>query len=38
MVEIDERVVDVCKEYFPTTACKLDDDRVNIFFEDGLNL
>lgn len=36
MVEIDERVVDVCKEYFQITACKLDDKRVKMFFEDGL--
>ena len=36
MVEIDERVVEVCKEYFPITACKLDDKRVKTFFEDGL--
>lgn len=36
MVEIDERVVDICKEYFEITACKLDDRRVKMFFEDGL--
>ncbi|MDF2539695.1 MAG: spermidine synthase [Herbinix sp.] len=36
MVEIDSMVVDVCREYLPQTACKLDDPRVNIFFEDGL--
>ena len=36
MVEIDERVVEVCKKYLPQTACKFDDDRVNLFFEDGL--
>lgn len=36
MVEIDKMVVDVCKEYLPQTACKLDDPRVNLFFEDGL--
>jgi spermidine synthase len=36
MVEIDKAVVDVCKEYFPQTACKLDDSRVNIYYEDGL--
>ena len=36
MVEIDKRVVDVCREYFPLTACKLDEPRVNLFFEDGL--
>ncbi|HBV88113.1 polyamine aminopropyltransferase [Desulfosporosinus sp.] len=36
MVEIDKMVVDVCKEYFPQTACKLDDPRVQLYFEDGL--
>jgi len=36
MVEIDKLVVDVCKEYIPQTASKLDDDRVNIYYEDGL--
>lgn len=36
MVEIDKRVVEVCKEYLPQTACKLDDKRVNMHFEDGL--
>jgi len=36
MVEIDKMVVDVCREYLPQTACKLDDSRVNLYFEDGL--
>jgi spermidine synthase len=36
MVEIDEQVVEVCKEYLPQTACKFDDPRVHLFFEDGL--
>ncbi|HJF32054.1 MAG TPA: polyamine aminopropyltransferase [Sporosarcina psychrophila] len=36
MVEIDELVVDVCKEYLPQTASKLDDPRVTLYFEDGL--
>ena len=36
MVEIDKRVVEVCKEYLPQTACKFDDERVHLFFEDGL--
>ena len=36
MAEIDEMVVDVCKEYLPQTACKLDDERVTIYYEDGL--
>ncbi len=36
MVEIDKLVVDVCKEYLWQTACKLDDSRVKIYYEDGL--
>ena len=36
MDEIDRRVVEVCKEYLQQTACKLEDERVNIFYEDGL--
>ena len=36
LVEIDEMVVDVCKAYLPQTACKLDDPRVHLFFQDGL--
>jgi len=36
MVEIDKQVVDVCREYLPQTAGKLNDPRVELFFEDGL--
>lgn len=36
MVEIDAKVVEVCREYLPQTACKLDDPRVEIFYQDGL--
>ena len=36
MVEIDEQVVQVCKEYLPQTACCLDDPRLTIHYEDGL--
>lgn len=36
MAEIDKQVVDVCKKYLNKTACKLDDKRVNIYYEDGL--
>ena len=36
MVEIDELVVEVCKKYLPQTACRFDDPRVNLYFEDGL--
>ena len=36
MVEIDELVVEVCKKYLPQTACRLEDKRVNILYQDGL--
>ena len=36
MVEIDKMVVDVCREYLPKTANKLDNERVHIYYEDGL--
>lgn len=36
MVDIDEMVVKACREYLPQTACKLDDPRVTLYFEDGL--
>lgn len=36
MVEIDELVVEVCKKYLPKTACRLDDPRLHIYYEDGL--
>ena len=36
MVEIDEAVVRLCKEYIPQTACKLEDKRVTIYYQDGL--
>ena len=36
IVEIDEEVVRVCKEFLPLTACGFDDERVHIHFADGL--
>ena len=36
LVEIDELVVEVSKKFLPTTACCLDDERVNIYYEDGV--
>ncbi len=36
MVEIDEQVVQVCRDYLPQTACSFDDSRVHLHFEDGL--
>jgi len=35
-VEIEKMVVDVCREHISQTASKLNDKRVNLFFEDGL--
>ena len=37
MVDIDRRVVEICREYTPFTSCKLDDPRVSLYFEDGIN-
>jgi spermidine synthase len=36
MVEIDGRVVDLCKEHFPGTSSMLEDPRVNVVIQDGL--
>jgi spermidine synthase len=36
LVEIDEAVVRVCREYLPFTACAFDDPRVTVHFQDGL--
>jgi spermidine synthase len=36
LVEIDELVVEVCKKYLPTTACRFDDPRVHVYYEDGV--
>jgi spermidine synthase len=37
LVDIDERVVRLCQQYLPQTACVLDrDPRLHLHFEDGL--
>lgn len=36
LVEIDRRVVEVCRHYLPLTASRLDDPRVKIEYQDGL--
>ncbi|WP_203236639.1 polyamine aminopropyltransferase [Nocardia panacis] len=36
MVEIDELVVKVCKEYLPAVSENLDDPRVNFVYDDGI--
>lgn len=37
MVEIDKMVVDVSREFFPTISCSLDNENVNVLYEDGVN-
>lgn len=36
MVEIDQRVVECCRDFLPQTSSKLDDPRVKLFYEDGI--
>lgn len=36
MVDIDKKAVEACKKYLSITACSYDDDRVNLYFEDGV--
>ncbi|MDE6775579.1 MAG: polyamine aminopropyltransferase [Ruminococcus sp.] len=36
LVEIDELVVEVSRKFLPSTACRLDDERVHIYYEDGV--
>lgn len=36
MAEIDQMVVDACREFIPSTACRLGDERVSLHFTDGL--
>ena len=36
LVEIDQMVVEISKKYLPTTAGELDNERVHIYYEDGL--
>lgn len=36
LVEIDEQVITVCKEFLPQTACCFDDSRLTIYNQDGL--
>ncbi len=36
VAEIDEEVVNVCKKFLPNTACGFDDERVHIYYQDGM--
>lgn len=38
VVEPDEMLIEVCKEHFPELACGLEDERVNLYIQDGLRL
>ncbi|MCP4346996.1 MAG: polyamine aminopropyltransferase [Desulfobacterales bacterium] len=36
MVEIDEMVVNACREHLPSVSCALDDPRLELLIEDGI--
>lgn len=36
LVEMDPQVVEACRTYLPSNACRLDDRRVHIYFENAL--
>jgi len=36
MVELDEEVIEVSKKYLPTTACQLENPKLKIHIEDGV--
>ena len=36
LVEMDEQVIEACRTYLPENACRLDDDRVHIYFDNAL--
>lgn len=36
LVEMDPQVVEACRAYLPENACRLDDDRVHIYYDNAL--
>ena len=36
LVEMDSQVIDACRTYLPENACRLDDQRVHIYFDNAL--
>lgn len=36
LVEMDEQVLEACRQYLPENACRLDDARVHIYFDNAL--
>ena len=36
LVEMDAQVIEACRRYLPENACRLDDERVHIYFDNAL--
>jgi spermidine synthase len=36
LVEMDKMVAEACRQYLPENACRLDDERVHIYYENAL--
>lgn len=36
LVELDPLLVEVCKKYLPTTSCRMDEERLNVYCTDAL--
>lgn len=36
LVEMDPEVIEVCRSFLPENACKLDDERVHIYYDNAL--
>ena len=36
LVEMDSQVIEACRTYLPENACRLDDQRVHIYFDNAL--
>lgn len=36
LVEMDPQVIEACRTYLPENACRLNDDRVHIYFDNAL--
>lgn len=36
LVEMDSLVIEACRKYLPENACRLDDDRVHIYYNNAL--
>lgn len=36
LVEMDAQVIDACRRFLPENACRLDDERVHIYFDNAL--